>query len=160
MGLLGEDVELLDGVIVKKMPKSALHEGIVRRLQRRLQAAAPAGYFVTKEGPLTCTASEPEPDLALVHGDPEDLSAHPTTARLVIEVAVSTEELDRRKAMIYAQAGVQEYWLVEPERRRATVFRDPVADSYARSAVFDCNQVVASAVVPGFNVSLSELFSN
>ena len=33
----------------------------------------------------------------------------------IIEVSVNTLQRDRAKAAIYAQAGVTEYWLVEPE---------------------------------------------
>jgi Uma2 family endonuclease len=157
LGMLGEDVELLDGIIVKKMPKSPLHEGIVRRLVRLLQSLAPAGCYVVKDGPITCARSEPEPDVAVIRGDEDDLRTHPTTALLVIEVAVTTEERDRRKAAIYAEAGVQEYWLVEPEGRRLTVFRQPQGAAYAEAREHAPEETASSAVVPGFSCSLAEL---
>lgn len=157
LGMLGEDVELLDGIIVKKMAKSPLHEGLVRRLIRLLQGLLPAGCFVVKEGPLTCARSEPEPDVAVIQGDEDDLRAHPNTALLIIEVAITTEERDRRKAAIYAEAGVQEYWLVEPESRRLTVFRQPQGAAYTETREYPPDEAATSAVIPGFSFSLAEL---
>lgn len=157
LGMLGEDVELLEGVIVKKMPKSPLHEGLVRRLIRLLQGLLPPGCFVVKEGPLACGDSEPEPDVAVIEGDEGDLDAHPATARLVVEVALATEERDRRKAAIYARAGVAEYWLIEPDQRRITVFRRPQEGAYAEAREHAPEEAAASEVIPGFQVSLAGL---
>lgn len=157
LGMLGEDVELLDGIIVKKMAKSPLHEGLVRRLLRLLQGLLPAGCFVVKEGPITCARSEPEPDVAVIQGEEDDLQAHPTTALLVIEVAITTEERDRQKSAIYASAGIREYWLIEPESRRLTVFRQPRGEAYADKREYAPEETAASTVVPGFAVSLAGL---
>ncbi|HMO65249.1 MAG TPA: Uma2 family endonuclease, partial [Verrucomicrobiota bacterium] len=126
LGMLGEDVELLDGIIVKKMAKSPLHTLLVALLEALLRPCLPPHTSLRKEEPLTLADSAPEPDLAVVTGEFRDFAeAHPATALLVIEVAVTTEERDRRKAAIYARAGVAEYWLIEPDQRRLTVFRLP-----------------------------------
>ena len=71
--------------------------------------------------------SEPEPDIAVVAGEPEDyLAAHPATAALVVEVADSSLRLDRRfKAALYAQAGLREYWIVNLVDHTLEVHRDP-----------------------------------
>ena len=62
--------------------------------------------------------SEPEPDLAIVRGERADfLTAHPTTAEVIIEVCVSSEAIDRLKLQLYAEAGVRECWLVLAEER-------------------------------------------
>ena len=48
-------------------------------------------------------------------GHPDDFrTAHPSTALLAVEVPVSTEDADREKIAIYAEAGVTEFWLVLP----------------------------------------------
>ena len=57
LGMIGEDVELLDGVIFKKMPKSPLHEWFIACLRRLLEAACGPGMFVEKERPITCRSS-------------------------------------------------------------------------------------------------------
>lgn len=52
----------------------------------------------------------PEPDVAIVRSTMEEFEIrHPTTAELVIEVAVSSVALDRANASLYAEAGGTEY---------------------------------------------------
>lgn len=85
MGLLSEDVELLRGIVVTKMPKSPLHELVTQKLMHQLIRQVPTGYEVRGEGPLTLRDSEPEPDISVVRGSPDDWgTAHPSTADLVI----------------------------------------------------------------------------
>jgi Uma2 family endonuclease len=160
LGLIGEDVELLEGTLVKKMPKSPRHEWMVDFLQDRLRAGLPAGWRIRKEGPLTLARSEPEPDLAVVRGTLDDFKAgHPASAGLVIEVAVSTLDLDRQKAAIYAAAGVPEYWLVDPVQRQVEVHRRPEGDGYRERTVLAPPALLAATAVPGLAVDLAGLFA-
>lgn len=95
-GIVPERTELLRGVVIEQMTKSPLHTFLVQRLTRWMESALPAGWFVRKEEPLTLADSEPEPDIAVVIGSPEDYrTAHPATAALVVEVAIATLGIDR-----------------------------------------------------------------
>ena len=159
LGMIGEDVELLDGCIVKKMSKSPLHSAVTRRCHHALLAALGQGMFVIKEDPLTVARSEPEPDLAVIDGDEEDfLERHPATARLIIEVSVSTLQKDRSKAAIYAEAAVGEYWLIEPEAGKITIYRNPQGDVYQQTVAYTGDAVVFSECLPGFSLDLANLF--
>ena len=159
LGMLGTDVELLDGFIIKKMPKSPLHPLIVRRLFDLLTALLPAGFTVNKEDPLTTATSEPEPDITVVRGRSEDYAQrHPATAELVIEVAVNSEEIDFRKAAIYAEGGVKEYWVVEPVAKKITVFRSPNGRAYEQTVVLDAGSTISCQALPSVRVGLAELF--
>jgi Uma2 family endonuclease len=130
-GIISERTELLRGVIIERMTKSPLHTYAVQLLVRWLESCVAANQYVRKEEPLTLADSEPEPDVAVVVGDPGRYrTRHPATADLVIEVAIATAELDRDKADIYAQAGVPEYWVVLPEQRTVEVYLHPTADGY------------------------------
>jgi len=158
-GMIAERSELLRGVIFEKMPKSPLHVRLVRFLEVLLQKQLPADFLLQKEDPLTLTDSEPEPDLAVIRGRESDFpTSHPTTAELVIEVSISTEDTDRAKAEIYAEAGVKEYWIVLPDRQRIEVFTQPTESGYGRHVLME--DVAASVVLPGFCVSVKELFAS
>lgn len=160
LGLLGEDVELLEGTLVQKMSKSSFHSWLVHYLFRLLDKAVPPHLFLRKEEPLTFAASEPEPDLAVVERRPDDYrDAHPSTAEFVIEVALSTVEVDRQKAAIYAAGGVKEYWIVLPETRCVEVYRDRAADGYRQRLVVTAPARLDSTAVAGFGVVLEEMFA-
>jgi Uma2 family endonuclease len=158
-GLIPERVELLKGVIVEKMSKSPLHASVVRYLVKLLENCVGTGFLVLKEDPLTLRDSEPEPDIAVVRGTPEDYQyAHPTTAELVIEVALSSGEIDREKVSIYAAASVRECWLVLPEFARLEVYTQPVGNDYVNKRIYTSGDAVRSEAVAGFQVELSQLF--
>src|SRR5436190_17701770 len=160
LGMLITDVELLDGFIIKKMAKSPLHCLCVSRLLDLLHRLLPSGFWLRKEDPITTSHSEPEPDISIVRGDAEDYAkAHPATAELAIEVSVSSEEIDFRKAAIYAEAGVKEYWVVEPVAKKLTVFHSPAGRAYAQTTVYDGAQTVTSVALPTLRATLPELFA-
>jgi Uma2 family endonuclease len=158
IGLLSHNVELLRGIIVTKMPKSPLHELIAQKLMNRLRAAMPAGYEVRREGPLTLRDSEPEPDISVVRGEPDDWAvAHPSTANLVIEVSVSSVALDEGKAEIYAEAGIPEYWLVRPEDRIVEVFREPTREGYFSKTTLSDRDALRCPAIPGVEFPIAEI---
>src|SRR2546426_10314012 len=68
MGLIPEKTELLYGQVFHKMSKSPLHTFLSMSLLQRLRPALPAGFHVRQEQPITCSDSEPEPDLSVVRG--------------------------------------------------------------------------------------------
>ena len=72
----------------------------------------------------------------MVRGKLQDfLSAHPRTAELVVEVAVSSVALDRENASLYAEAGVKEYWIVLGTERKVEVYRRPEGGRYVENKV-------------------------
>jgi Uma2 family endonuclease len=160
LGLIGEDVELLEGVIFKKMPKSPFHEWLVEFLRERLLLICGPSYFIGKERPITCITSEPEPDLAVFKGSLSDYRhSHPTTAELVIEIAISTQQRDHSKAAIYAEAGVKEYWIIEPEANAVTLHTNPQATGYATRQTFTAQELATSTLFPSFSLRLADLMS-
>ena len=159
LGLVDERVELLEGSLFKKPAKSPLHSWLVQFLFRLLEQSLPSELFLRKEEPLTFSNSEPEPDLAVVKRVSDNYRhAHPETAELVVEVAISTVEVDRQKAAIYAAAGVREYWLVIPATGSVEVYREPAAGVYTQRQTLTSPASLESSVVPGFTASLREMF--
>src|SRR5436190_14154299 len=122
----GRRTELIRGIVIEKMSKSPLHSSVAKRLYDFLKPLLPAGFVIRREDPLTFRDSEPEPDVAIVRGTEQQFfSAHPPTAELAVEVAVSSLALDRENASLYAEAGVKEYWIVLATQRQIEVYRRP-----------------------------------
>src|SRR5438876_1866227 len=93
LGLIPKNTELLYGQVFEKMSKSPSHSALVRYLLRLLQQVLPAGYFLSSEQPITCSDSEPEPDVAVIRGSIEDFwHEHPGTAELVIEICITSHD--------------------------------------------------------------------
>lgn len=155
-GVLDSRCELIRGLLVEKMSKSHLHESITAKLLRLLTLALP-DFWVRKEAPLTFADSEPEPDISVVPGRIEDYTAHPTTAPLVIEVAVTTEGIDREKGTIYGEAGIGEFWLVLPEARTVEVHSAPRGGVWTNVRRFSAGEAVVSTVLPTASVRLDDL---
>jgi Uma2 family endonuclease len=130
-GVFAEDdnFELLEGLIIRTMPKHPAHWIAMELLRRSLDALRISGFFVHLQNPVTTTDSEPEPDLALVRGEPRDYLAgnpDPLHAPLVIEVADSSLARDRRwKKRIYARAGIPVYWIVNLIDRQLEIYTQP-----------------------------------
>jgi Uma2 family endonuclease len=154
----GRRTELLHGVVIEKMPKSPLHASIAKLLYDGLHATVPSGYSVRQDQPLTLRDSEPEPDIAIVRGSVQDYRvSHPGTAALVIEIAISTTDLDREKAAIYAGAGVEEYWIVLPVERRVEVLRRPVNGACLDRFFAEGDATLECGSLPAIRVRLAEL---
>jgi Uma2 family endonuclease len=124
-----ERVELLEGLLVTKMPKNPAHVTAKRLLLRALEAVLPVGWFVDSQEPLTTSDSEPEPDLGVIQGDFNNYTDHhpgPSDSALIVEIADSSLRRDRgRKKRIYSRASVPVYWIVNLVDRQIEVYTDP-----------------------------------
>jgi Uma2 family endonuclease len=130
----GERLELIDGLLIVREPQDSPHATGVRLVLGALRAVFGTGWIVDSQLPVALDDySEPEPDAAVVPGDPRDYrDAHPTRPVLIVEVAESRLAFDRRhKASLYARAGIADYWVVNLVERVVEVYREPVADSSA-----------------------------
>jgi Uma2 family endonuclease len=115
---------------------------------------------VSKDSPLTLHDSEPEPDLFVADGDENRFAKeHPHTARLVIEIAVTSADEDRELAPIYAEASVEEYWIVLAIDKCVEVYRKPEAGKYRDLRLYRLEENLSSSVLPALRVSLRELFA-
>jgi Uma2 family endonuclease len=156
----GRRTELIRGIVLEKQRKSPLHCFIVEQLRRILEGQISSDFTLFSQDPITTSDSEPEPDVMVVPGALSDFrTAHPTTAELVIEVAVPSIEINRFKAVIYAEAGVKEYWIVCPETKQVEVFRQPNAQGYAEQIVLAAPAALTCAVLPGVRVDFAALFT-
>ena len=159
-GTLEKQAELIRGVIVNKMPKSPLHRKLTKRIFVHFLALQRLDLVAFTEAPLRLTDSMPEPDVMIVRGDESDYDAkHPTTAELVVEVAVSSAALDRENASLYAEAGVPEYWIVLGTEREVEVYRQPENGVYQQKRLYSVGETLECAGVSGSQVVLADWFA-
>ena len=159
-GLAPRRAELIRGVIIEKMSKSIIHTKLAGRIAKLLERLLGDNYWVRREDPITLTDSEPEPDVSVVAGREEDHPAHPTTAKLVVEVSVSTLADDREMAGIYSEAGVDEYWIINAAERCIEIHRHPSRTGYGEVVSVGAGGAVQCASLPGVEVRVDDLFAN
>jgi Uma2 family endonuclease len=139
-------LELLDGQLVPKMTILPPHATAVQKLFKRLLRLTPLTHTVRCQQPITLADSEPEPDVCICLGeDDRYASRHPGAAEvaLVVEVADSSLAVDRGlKARLYAEAGIEVYWIVNLVDRQIEVHTSPTAQGYAQVSLYSATQSV------------------
>jgi Uma2 family endonuclease len=162
-----ERVELIDGIMILREPQYSPHAVATQLVMRALERAFGSGWNVRPQLPIALDdMSEPEPDAAVVPGDPRDYrDAHPARPVLIVEVALSRLTFDRRrKASLYARAGIADSWVVSLVDRVLEVHREPIADPRARygfryrsAARLEPPATVAPLAAPSAAVSVADL---
>ena len=130
-------LEIIQGRIVEKMPEGGRHTGMRRRVARRLRAALEPDSFVCEECPLRIAFDgEPIPDVMFTREEDYG-SQHPTPEDVVlmIEVSDTTAAYDLGgKALLYAQAGIVDYWVVLVNEAAIVRHRVPTPEGYQEVA--------------------------
>jgi Uma2 family endonuclease len=159
-------VELSDGKLeIQEMP-THFHQLIVVRLITLLYPfvlARKLGYVLV--APLRVRlwpGKFREPDLVFMAADHAQRihDEYWEVPDLVAEViSESNPNLDRvRKKEEYARAGIPEYWLVDPYEKRVEVYRLE-GETYQVHAELEVGDELTSPQLPGFALSLAELFA-
>jgi Uma2 family endonuclease len=131
----GQRVELLGGKVINMSPQNESHAVAIMLIDALLHREVPKGHSIRCQLPLVVNdLSEPEPDFAVVAGEPIMQRGHPETALLVIEISESSLRHDRDKAAVYASADVPEYWIVNLIDRQLEVHKNPIAKRTGRFA--------------------------
>jgi Uma2 family endonuclease len=121
-------VELVEGLLVRKMTKNERNLTTAWLIQEALRAAVPDGWFVVGEWPIVLPRSEPEPDVMVVRGGVRDyLSRKPgaNEVALVVEVADTSYDDDRARLAVYGGSNVPRYWIANLGARRIEAHTNP-----------------------------------
>lgn len=148
--------ELLEGMVLFKMPKSSIHNYFINSIFKLLLGLIPANSFIQTEKTIGFKNSELEPDISVVEGKPEDyVFEHPSSALLIIEVAKSSYAYDLAKLSTYAEAKVQNFWILDISTNRLEFYSEPNDREYLSKKIY-----LPSEVIPIFNstISLKEIF--
>lgn len=128
-------IELLNGVIIEKMPKGTKHATLNDIIATRFIKHLSEKVCVRNQNPIWLDDfSEPEPDIVLAkppfekyfenHPTPEDIF-------LILEIADSTVGYDRdTKGLAYARAGIKHYILLNVQEKTLEDYREPGADGF------------------------------
>lgn len=159
----GERAELIDGQIYYMAPPSRKHQRIVLDLSRQI-----ADYIEKNHG--TCEVdiapfavflnaddkNYVEPDISIIC-DPnklDDKGCKGAPDWIIEIVSPGSRRMDYfTKVFKYRTAGVREYWIVDPEKNRITVWNFEKDDNNEYS--FDDS--VESGIYPGFYIDFGKL---
>jgi Uma2 family endonuclease len=156
-------VELLDGHIIEMVPQEPPHASTTSSFGNDFVVLFAGKAWVRQQLPITIAPkSEPEPDVAVVKIDPNryrDRHPNPDDVYLLIEVSDSSLNYDRySKAIVYANANILEYWVIDINQQQLIVFREPVGDAYQVEQVLAVTDAIAPIAFPEIEICLSNLF--
>lgn len=156
-----ERVELIEGVICRMSPKGSLHstsveiarEYFAKKLKRQAHARTQDPIYLGKY-------SEPEPDIVLVVPPfTRYRDHHPTPAEifLVLEVADTTLNRDRRKSKTYAKAGIVQYCILNLKHETIEEYCDPTPDGYVSKNIYRTGDKFALVSFPTIVIKVKDL---
>ena len=166
--LLPEDrrYEIIDGDLFMTPAPGTPHQRLVGRLYRFLDdhvRSRKLGEVLIAPCDVVLSPTDVvQPDLLFVAASraaivgEKFISAAPD---LVVEVlSPSTEDRDRTvKTKLYARFGVRELWIADPETKRIEVLTNS-GDGFRQEAVFGLGTVLRSALLPGLEIPIAEVF--
>lgn len=158
-----ERVELIHGELVGMAGKSARHEAVKGALLALWYPACPAGFMLAPE--ITFRLAEDtfvKTDIVVYREDTGLAGLTGGNVELVVEISDESLDYDLgRKARLYASFGVREFWVIDAEKRRVAVFRDPAAEGYRTNLEHDGDVPIAPAFAPPeFALALGQLQIN
>lgn len=128
----GERAELIDGEMFMMATPATIHQRLLVALIFEIESyirkkkgncellPAPFGVYIKKDD-----RNYVEPDISVIcHGDRLDEKGCQGAPDWVIEiVSPSSKKMDYvRKPLLYREAGVREYWIVDPKRETVTIY--------------------------------------
>ena len=128
----GERAELIDGEIFMMAPPMTVHQRILVKLIFEIETyirknkgncellPAPFGVYIKKDN-----CNYVEPDISVIcHEDRlDEKGCHGAPDWIIEIVSPSSKKMDYvRKTALYREAGVREYWVVDPDKETVTVY--------------------------------------
>ena len=158
--------ELLDGKLVMAPSPSMPHQIVATDLVTLLNSFVRErglGHVITAPADVVLSDTNVvQPDLFFVSTEREQIITRPNiqgAPDLAVEIrSPSTDERDRTvKRKLYAEHGVKEYWLVDPDAITVTVLVLGEG-AFQEAGVYRKGQTVTSPTLKGFSVNLDDIF--
>lgn len=159
IGLLqeGGKFELIEGEIIDTPSEGELHLELKERLNRFLIGALSTAYGLIPDGTLRLSEKNgPEPDFYIYPKPGKAYAVRGPDVLLVIEIAITSKEMDLgRKAAIYRDHGVREYWVIDPSADATHVHRLDGQWPAKPPTPFDA--MLEAKLIPGLTLRVSDL---
>ena len=156
-------IELIFGELREMAPLGLLHEDYVDFLAEWSADVLPrkrAKVRVQQTVGIPQLESIPVPDIAWVpRRRYQDRRPQGSDVWLIIEVADTSLEYDLGdKCLLYAQAGIREYWVVSVRLKSVNVFRGPTKKGYKDAQAFSIGNTISPISVSQAVLSIKDLF--
>ena len=156
-------VELLNGVIIKKMPKGIQYAALNDLAGEIFREKLGDKIIVRNQNPVVLNEfSEPEPDLVLCRPPREKyFERHPTPEDILLIVEISDSTLGRDRAakgLAYAQADIQQYLVLNVPDRAIEDYRQPNADGYGSKQTYHRGEQFNLVAFPDLEIAVDSLF--
>lgn len=162
-GILTENdnVELLNGRIIEKMPKGTKHCSYNDVITRFFYKTLDENCVIRNQNPIWLDeSSEPEPDVVLArlprekylenHPKPEDIL-------LLVEISDSTLYVDRNvKCPAYSRSGIRQYLIVNVENKTVEDYQHPTEDSYASKQTYKIGDKFTLNAFPEIEIAVED----
>ena len=160
--------ELDDGVLYIMSTGTPDHQFLIRRFSRGLDdylddfETPPAQFYHEMTTILSRELQRaPEPDIVIILNERRDIVGR-SRVEAPPDIAIEILSTDRtrdlvRKRQIYAEAGVLEYWPIDPRSDTVTQLelRD---DEYVERAVLGADDILTTPLLPGLSIPLADIF--
>ncbi|MGI8670934.1 MAG: Uma2 family endonuclease [Aridibacter sp.] len=162
-GVFNEDekIELWDGVIIKMSPKGIKHRNATTKTTDYFYEFLRKKSLIQVQDPIRLDDfSEPEPDIVLAESPlSRYASRHPAPKDiyLIIEIAESSIQIDRRKALKYAQNGIRQYLILNLNTNEIEDYREPSEDGYRFKKTYTAEESFELVAFPEVEIKVSDL---
>jgi len=162
----GQKADLIDGVIHMASPDTPKNNQLANFVQFLLQGFVSVRrlgeVYASRVAFVLTETRAPEPDIAFISNGRLD-SVRESRVIGGPDIAVEIVSRDSRtrdyveKRRLYEEAGVQEYWLIDPLQRRAEFYR--LREGQYSLTAFEHNRIFRSEALAGFWLDVEWLFA-
>lgn len=160
----GQRAELIDGQMYMMAPPNRIHQELVSNFTKIIGThidskggtckvyPAPFAVFVT-EGDTNYV----EPDISVICDKSKltDKGCNGAPDWIIEIVSPSSRKMDYSlKNALYTEAGVREYWIVDPQKQRTTIYH---YEEDAAPIIYTFEQPVRAGIYPDLEITVSEL---
>lgn len=160
----GQRAELIDGRLYDMAPPSRMHQELVHQLSRTIGnfIEANAGDCKVYPGPFAVNLNADdekwiEPDISIICDKSKlsDRGCEGSPDFIIEVVSPGSRKMDySTKNALYSDAGVREYWIVDPQKERTTIYR---YEEDAAPTIVSFEQPIRVGIYSNLQITISEL---